>query len=143
MSNKKSACDTVNATSTKNNKPNSIISSATEKIKLCNEKNLKDHKSKAILEPVKKMLCEFSAQNEEFARAVTAAENLENLIDEVEKNFPLQFPTLMCISRLSVRFSPEQRLLSQCRYICLNTNLKNLMSQSRKQILLLLTSAIL
>lgn len=88
MSNKKSACDTVNATSTKNNKHNSIISSATEKIKLCNEKNLKDHKSKAILEPVKKMLCEFSAQNEEFARAVTAAKNLENLIDEVGKKLP-------------------------------------------------------
>ena len=64
MSNKKSACDTVNATSTKNNK------------------------SKAILDPVKKMLCEFSAQNEEFARAVTAAKNLENLIDEVGKKLP-------------------------------------------------------
>lgn len=88
MSNKKSACDTANATSTKNNKPDSIISSATEKIKLCNKKNLKDHKSKAILEPVKKMLCEFSEQNEEFARAVTAAENLENLIDEVGKKLP-------------------------------------------------------
>ena len=71
MSNKKSACDTVNATSTKNNKPDSIISSATEKIKLCNEKNLKDHKSKAILEPVKKML-----------------ESLEKLIDEVGKKLP-------------------------------------------------------
>lgn len=88
MSNKKSACDTANATSTKNNKPNSIISSATEKIKLCNKKNLKDHKSKAILEPVKKMLCEFSEQNEEFARAVTAAEKLESLIDEVGKKLP-------------------------------------------------------
>lgn len=88
MSNKKSACDTVNATSTKNNKPDSIISSATEKIKLCNKKNLKDHKSKAILEPVKKMLCKFSEQNEEFARAVTAAKNLENLIDEVGKKLP-------------------------------------------------------
>ena len=52
------------------------------------QKNLKDHKSKAILEPVKKMLCEFSAQNEEFARAVTAAKNLENLIDEVGKKLP-------------------------------------------------------
>ena len=79
MSNKKSACDTANATSTRNNKPDSIISSATEKIKLCNKKNLKDLKSKAILEPVKKMLCEFSEQNEEFARAVSAAENLESL----------------------------------------------------------------
>lgn len=59
-----------------------------KKIKLCNEKNLKDRKSKAILEPVKKMLCEFSEQNEEFARAVTAAENLENLIDEVGKKLP-------------------------------------------------------
>lgn len=88
MSNKKSACDTANATSTKNNKPNSIISSATKKIKLCNGKNLKDRKSKAILESVKKMLCEFSEQNEEFARAVSAAENLENLIDEVGKKLP-------------------------------------------------------
>lgn len=52
------------------------------------QKNLKDHKSKAILEPVKKMLCEFSAQNEEFARAVTAAKNLENLIDEVGNKLP-------------------------------------------------------
>lgn len=37
---------------------------------------------------MKKMLCEFSEQNEEFARAVTAAENLENLIDEVGKKLP-------------------------------------------------------
>lgn len=88
MSNKKSACDTANATSTKNNKPNSIISSATKKIKLCNGKNLKDRKSKAILESVKKMLCEFSEQNEEFARAVTAVESLEKLIDEVGKKLP-------------------------------------------------------
>lgn len=88
MSNKKSACDTANATSTKNNKPNSIISSATEKIKLCNKKNLKDPRSKTILEPVKKMLCEFSEQNEEFARAVTAVESLEKLIDEVGKKLP-------------------------------------------------------
>lgn len=49
MSNKKSACDTVNATSTKNNKPDSIISSATEKIKLCNKKNLKDIDLKQFL----------------------------------------------------------------------------------------------
>lgn len=88
MSNKKSACDTANATSTKNNKATSIISSATEKIKSCNEKNLEDHKSKAILEPVKKMLYEFSEQNEEFARAVSAAESLENLIDEVGRKLP-------------------------------------------------------
>lgn len=64
------------------------ISIATEKIKLCNKKNLKDHKSKAILGPVKKMLCEFSEQNEEFARAVTAAESLEKLIDEAGKKLP-------------------------------------------------------
>ena len=92
MSNKKSACDTVNATSTKNNKPDSIISSATEKIKLCNKKNLKDHKSKAILEPVKKMPVSYTHlrahETEEFARAVTAAKNLENLIDEVGKKLP-------------------------------------------------------
>ncbi len=76
MSNKKSACDTANATSTKNNKPDLIISSATEKIKLCNKKNLKDHRSKAILEPVKKMLCEFSEQNEEFFKG-----KVEHLIE--------------------------------------------------------------
>lgn len=81
MSNKKSACDTVNATSTKNNKPDSIISSATEKIKLCNEKNLKDHKSKAILEPVKKMLCEFSKSNlykhfQEYLQELKRRDNL-------------------------------------------------------------------
>lgn len=34
------------------------------------------------------MLCEFSAQNEEFARAVMAAKNLESLIDEVGKKLP-------------------------------------------------------
>lgn len=64
------------------------ISIATKKIKLCNEKNFKSRKSKAILEPVKKMLCEFSEQNEEFARAVTAVESLEKLINEVGKKLP-------------------------------------------------------
>lgn len=49
MSNKKSACDTANATSTRNNKPNSIISSATEKIKLCNKKILKTINLKQFL----------------------------------------------------------------------------------------------
>lgn len=48
-----------------------------QKNQVVQQKNLKDHKSKAILEPVKKMLCEFSAQNEEFARAVTAAKTLK------------------------------------------------------------------
>lgn len=114
-----------------------------QKNQVVQQKNLKDHKSKAILEPVKKMLCEFSEQNEEFARAVTAAENLENLIDEVGKKLPAAVSDLDVYQQIVGKIFPEQRLLSQCRYICLNTNLKNLMSQSRKQILLLLTSAIL
>lgn len=48
-----------------------------QKNQVVQQKNLKDHKSKAILDPVKKMLCEFSEQNEEFARAVTAAKTLK------------------------------------------------------------------
>lgn len=44
MSNKKSACDTPNATSTNQNITNSIISSATEKIKTCEAKNIKSAK---------------------------------------------------------------------------------------------------
>lgn len=38
-SNKKSACGTATATSTKNNKTDLIISSATEKIKSCSGKS--------------------------------------------------------------------------------------------------------
>lgn len=49
MSNKKSACDTANATSTKNNKPNSIISSATKKSSCATKKILKTVNLKQFL----------------------------------------------------------------------------------------------
>lgn len=49
MSNKKSACDTATATSTKKNNSISIISSAKEKINSLKAKNLKNVRSKAIL----------------------------------------------------------------------------------------------
>lgn len=61
---------------------------AVEKIKSCNGKSLKDRKAKVIFEPVKKMLSEFTEQNEEFARAVFAIKDLEKLIDEVGKALP-------------------------------------------------------
>lgn len=61
---------------------------AAEKIKSCNGKSLKDRKAKVIFEPVKKMLSEFTEQNEEFARAVFAIKDLEKLIDEVGKALP-------------------------------------------------------
>lgn len=61
---------------------------AAEKIKSCSGKSLKDRKAKVIFEPVKKMLSEFTEQNEEFARAVFAIKDLEKLIDEVGKALP-------------------------------------------------------
>jgi hypothetical protein len=87
-SNKKSACGTATATSTMNNKTDLIIYSVAEKIKSCSGKSLKDRKAKVIFEPVKKMLSEFTEQNEEFARAVFAIKDLEKLIDEVGKALP-------------------------------------------------------
>lgn len=98
-----------------------------QKNQVVQRKNLKDRKSKAILEPVKKMLCEFSEQNEEFARAVTAAENLENLIDEVGKKLPAAVSDLDVYQQIVGKIFPEQRLLSQCRYICPSMSLKSLM----------------
>lgn len=88
MSKIKSACDTATATSTKENTSTLIISSAKEKINSLNAKNFKSPKSKAILEPVKKMLAEFSEQQEEFARAVSDVSNLEQLINDVGKALP-------------------------------------------------------
>lgn len=88
MSNKKSACDTATATSTKDKTTTLIISSAKEKINSLKAKNLKNVKSKAILEPVKKMLTEFSEQQEEFARAVADEKDLKKLIDDVGRVLP-------------------------------------------------------
>ena len=88
MSNKKSACDTATATSTKKNNSISIISSAKEKINSLKAKNFKNVRSKAILEPVKKMLTEFSEQQEEFARAVADEKDLAKLIDDVGRALP-------------------------------------------------------
>ena len=84
MSKIKSACDTATATSTKQNNSTLIISSAKEKINSLNAKNFKSPKSKAILEPVKKMLAEFSEQQEEFARAVSDVSNLKKPYEIVE-----------------------------------------------------------
>ena len=88
MSNKKSACDTAIATSTKQNTSLLIISSVKEKINSLNAKKFKNPKSKAILEPVKKMLVEFSEQQEEFARAVSDVSNLEQQINDVGRALP-------------------------------------------------------
>lgn len=88
MSNKKSACDTATATSTNKNITNSIISSAIEKINSLTSKKFNNPKYKAILEPVKKMLTEFSEQQEEFARAVADVKDLEKLIDDVGRALP-------------------------------------------------------
>lgn len=88
MSNKKSACDTATATSTKEKSTTSIISSAKEKINSLTSKKFNNPKYKAILEPVKKMLTEFSEQQEEFARAVADVKDLEKLIDDVGRALP-------------------------------------------------------
>ena len=88
MSNKKSACDTATATSTKEKSTTSIISSAKEKINSLTLKKFKNPKYKAILEPVKKMLTEFSEQQEEFARAVADVKDLEKLINDVGRALP-------------------------------------------------------